>query len=105
MSTPERDEIIRQIAVAQERQGHAITQILWQIKGNEYPEIEGIIPAQKRIERRICDLASDVSNLKAKESTRGTFTYKTVLRVITWVIGTLGTIGGLFSVYFQIFGH
>jgi hypothetical protein len=87
MTTDENDGLMLRMSNQLTDQGKAIEQILWQIKGNDYPEVEGIIPCQRRIEQQITDLREDVSN------------------ALAWVVGALGTVGGLFSVYFQIFGH
>lgn len=103
MKQDERDNLLRQVAITQERHGHLMNQVLWQIEGNEMPKVEGLIPAQKRIEDKFDKLSIEVTGLQQWRKTRGSFTYKGVIAAFGWLIGILGTIGGLISVYVTLF--
>lgn len=102
---PKRDDETASLHLKIEKQDEALKEILWLLKGNKDLEIEGVIPAQKRIEIKINSMSEDVHALQSWRNNRGVMhlTWPDLARYFMYILGTIGTVAGIFVAYHEIF--
>ena len=94
-----------------DKQDDVQQQILWLLKGSDNLEIEGVIPAQKRMDKKIDNMrtamSSEIEEINKWREDHISNKWKVDLRDVgkafAWAIGVLGGIFGLFEILKTIF--